>query len=225
MSWEIRLLDLKRDESLVDLACAESALPEKDDRLVLRELVVGATLAGDHSVGDLFDRLEAAGPAGCRPILDNAREAAGLPRTEDLDRAERFEALQRQVRRRAAKRPIPTCAVCGVHPTGPGGFPVEVPRVRKWHCAEHVAQAQPGDMDPPPLPLDLNFRELDPDEIAREQRKDERRRQDWERRQRERQAEREAISRARERYEEHVAEDDYARPPIAGIRGARMDAG
>jgi hypothetical protein len=73
MSWAIRIPVRNRDESLVDLACSESALPDKDDRLVLRELVLGATLAGDHTAGDLIDRLEEAGPAGCRPILDAAR--------------------------------------------------------------------------------------------------------------------------------------------------------
>jgi hypothetical protein len=210
--WEIRLPDLNRDESLVDLACAESALPDKDDRLVLRELVLAATLAGDHTAGDLFDRLEAAGPAGRRPILDNAREAAGLPRTEDLDRAEHFEALQRQARQRAGDRPIPKCAVCGARPIGPGGFPEEVPHVRKWHCPEHVSQAQPGDMDPPPLPVGLDMRLLDPDEIAREDREDERRRVEHERRLQERAAEAEVTRGARERWERQNADDPYINP-------------
>jgi hypothetical protein len=74
------------------------------------------------------------------------------------------------------------------------------------------------------MPLDLHMRLLDPDEIAREQRKDEERVEAERQRHRDREAERETIRKAREGYEERVAEDDYVRPLIAGIAGARMDA-
>lgn len=210
--WQIRIPDLNRDESLVDLVCAQSALPDKEDRRVLRELVLQATLAGYGTAGELYDRLEDAGPAGRRPIFDDAREAAGLKRSADIDRAEHVQELQRQARQRAANRPIPTCAVCGVHPTGPAGFPEEVPPARRWHCREHVAQAKPGDMDPPLPPVDFNLRLIDPDEDAAAEREDERRREHHEQRKRERAAEAEVIRAARERWERQNANDPFVNP-------------
>jgi hypothetical protein len=198
--WEIRLPIRSRDEPLADVAHSARGIEDAQDRAVARTIAIDAAVHGGmRTAGELIDHLEAAGPAGRRPILDDAREAAGLERSEDIDSRERFEAIQRQVRRRAANRPIPTCAVCGVHPTGAGGMPGEAPTVRKWHCPHHEHLAEPGDMDPPPLPIDLNLRVVDPDEIAAAEREDERLREQFEHRRRERAAEAEVLRVARER--------------------------
>jgi hypothetical protein len=61
-----------------------------------------------------------------------------------------------------------------------------------------------------------------PDEIAREQREDERRREEEEKRRRDRRAEAEATRRARERWERETADNDYYNTPIAGLPNARM---
>jgi hypothetical protein len=78
-------------------------------------------------------------------------------------------------------------------------------------------------MDPPPLPIDFaTMTEMNPDEIEREQRADERRQQEAERRRRDREAEAEATRRARERWERETADNDYYNTPIAGHPNTRM---
>jgi hypothetical protein len=110
---------------------------------------------------------------------------------------------------------------CNAMPLGPGGAPITV-QDRRWWCDRHRDQA--GEHDH--LPLDdvarigPNFELIPaPSEQRAMAAKDEQRRREHERRLQERAAEAEA----RQRYEEAVAEDDYARPLIANIRGARMD--
>jgi hypothetical protein len=168
MSWEINLPVRDRADRLAEVAIDSHQLADPEERVTVRELVLQATLAGDRTAGDLLDRLEAAGPAGRRPILDDAREAAGLERTEDIDARERHEEA-----RHLAIRPPAECVVCGAPSTDANGMPAPPPSpARKWHCPEHVAQAQPGDMDPPPVPIGLDMQLHDPDEIARELRRD-----------------------------------------------------
>lgn len=124
MTWMLRIPFRDRRDSLIDVACAARELPDREDRATTRALVIGAQLEdGLETAGQLLDRLEAAGPDERRQLLDAAREAAGLKSASDIDDAERFEMLQKEAHHRAAKRPVPSCAVCGVHPTNANGMP------------------------------------------------------------------------------------------------------
>lgn len=225
MSWSIDVPHRGRDQTVIDALFDVRYVEDPESRAVTRALLEEAAESGTRSIGEFLDRIDRLDDAGRRRLLDEGRAACGLESTADVAARGEFERAQDAARRRAAQRPIPACAICGARPTGPGGMPQEVPPARRWHCPDHVAQAQSGDMEAPPLPIDFSTMTLiDPDEIAREQQADERRRQENERRRRDREAEAAAIRAARERYEESVAEDDYVRPKIAGIPGVRMDA-
>jgi hypothetical protein len=226
VNWQIHIPHHgDRDAPLTDVGFDARHLEDPEDRAVTREFVLDSMLdSGLETVGDLIDMLSNAGPAQRRELLNKCRLAAGLETVEDVEGHARFVQANEALLYRP-HRPVPSCAVCGAHPTTPQGMPdPNIPAVRRWHCREHVHLAQPGDMQAPPSPIDMSMRYVDPDEIAREQRQDERRAEEAERRRRDREAEAEATRAARRRYEESVAEDDYVRPLIAGIRGVRMDA-
>ena len=213
MSWEITLLVRDRDEPLVDVAYSARGIEDPEAAAVARTVAIQAETEGAlRTAGELIDHLEGMTPPQRRTVLDRARVENGLDTVADAMARRRFKQANEAARRRAADRPVPTCAVCGTRPTGTGGMPAQIPTVRKWHCPDHVAQAQPGDMDPPPLPVDLNLRLLDPDEAAAAEAEDERFREEHERRRRERKAEAEAIRVARERWERQNADDPYVNP-------------
>jgi hypothetical protein len=133
------------------------------------------------------DHLEQMTQPQRRELHNRARTENGLETIEDVEAHARFVAVNEMARRRAAARPTPACAVCGRPPTGPGGMPGEVPPARKWHCPEHEHLAEAGDMEAPLFPIDFaTMTPIDPDEIAREQREDERRREEDRRRAEER---------------------------------------
>jgi hypothetical protein len=225
-AWEIRLAIPSRDADLVAVGLASRRIEDPEARAVATTIADDAALYGGmRTAGELLDHLAQMTQPQRRKLHNRARVQNGLETVEDVEAHARFEAANETARRRAAARPIPSCVIWGRHPTGPGGMPEEVPPARRWHCAAHEHLAQPDEMEPPPLPISFaTMTEHNPDEIEREQREDERRQQEAERRRRDRHAEAEAIRRARERYEEQVAEDDYVRPLIAGIPGVRMDA-
>ena len=126
--------------------------------------------------------------------------------------ADVFEQAMAAARRR--RRPRPTCAVCGREPTDPGGFPAEAPVAKRWHCQECQHLAEPGDMDPPPVPLDWRTMSPipSPEEAERAQREDERIQAEHERKMRVRREEAEAVAAARERYIHEHRNDPFVNP-------------
>jgi len=220
VSWELRIPYRSREDSLADVALDTAELDAEDAR-VTRQLVMDA-IGTDATAGELIDRIERMSQAERRDLLDRTRVRVGMDTIADTEAHERFLAANRAIR----PRPLQRCAVCDTVPTTRQGFPdLNVPPAKRWHCPAHEHLASAGDLDPPPSGVGLDMSPIPSDaELAREQRRDEQRRREHERRQQERRAEAEAIRKARERYEERVAEDDYVRPEIAGIRGARMDA-
>ncbi len=173
--WGITIPHRSRDAFVTEVAIAADEVLSGEDRIVTRQLAHDAIERGVLRVGALLDELEAAGQAGRRQILDRARERAGLEGATAREDRIKFEAAQEVARRRHRPRPIPECPVCGRRPTGAGGMPVAVSPVRRWHCPDHVDQAEPGDMEAPSVPIGPNFGYFDPDEVAADQRDDERR--------------------------------------------------
>jgi hypothetical protein len=187
-AWKIRLAIPSRDANLVAVARAARDIEDPEDRAVATTIADDAALYGGmRTAGELLDHLAQMTRPERRELHNRARVENGLPTVEDAIAHQGFEQANEIARRRAAAGPIPTCAVCGRHPTGPGGMPEKVPPARRWHCPEHEHLAAPGDLQAPPLPVDMLFRHIDPDEAEREQREDERRREEDRRRAEERQ--------------------------------------
>jgi hypothetical protein len=103
VSWTIDVPYRTRDDGLVDVAFAGRALPDPESRAVLRELVLEATVAGDRTAGDLFDRLAKITPAERRHLLDRMRERAGLESTADVEATRKFEAANAALIKRRVK--------------------------------------------------------------------------------------------------------------------------
>jgi hypothetical protein len=144
------------------------ALPDPEDRQVVQQLVVDA-IGTFATAGELIDHLDALSRPERRALLDRARVASGLDPVADVEGHRAFLRANEEIARRP-RPPLPACAVCGINPTGAGGMPAEVPRVRRWHCPEHEHLAQAGDMDPPTLPISPHFQFADPAEVERERR-------------------------------------------------------
>jgi hypothetical protein len=220
-TWSIKVPFHDRSDTLADVAFAANDLPD-DDRLVTQHLVLEAHAAGDDRVGHLLDRLGSMSPRERRQVLDDAREASGLERSEDIDSREAFEHRNRTLPR--GRDPLGRCYQvchaegCTVHPVGPSGE--WVPHLAaKWYCEVHRDQAGPGDLDPPD---DLMPR-IDPAtmhvlpsraEQARLEREAEQLREEDRRRNAAREAEAKTIAAARERYE-----TANPPPPLAGLPG------
>jgi hypothetical protein len=220
MSWEIRVPVRDPSAPLTEAGFDSRHLEDAEDAAVTRELVFEAMVNTDaQTVGDLVDLVEQAGPAERRELLNRCRVAAGLQTVEDVEAHEKFLAANRALR----PRPPLRCAVCGVHPTGPGGMPdPNIAAVQRWHCPAHISQAEPGDMDPPPSRIGLDMRYIDPAEAEAERRRDEQRAEQDRQRGEDRAAEAEAIRVARERYERETEDNDYLNTPIAGMTNVRM---
>lgn len=77
---------------------------DPDERATIREIGMRAHLSGMHTAAELLGHLEAVGKSGRRQILNDAREAAGLERSEDLDRHEQFRLTQPIAARRSSRR-------------------------------------------------------------------------------------------------------------------------
>jgi hypothetical protein len=83
--WSINLPVRDRHAPITDIGGDARALDDPAERAMVRQLVLGAMLEGDTTSGDLLDRLEAADPTARRKLFDDAREAAGRERSEDID--------------------------------------------------------------------------------------------------------------------------------------------
>ncbi len=114
MSWELRVPFRSRDDRL-DLGevhdLVHEVISDPEEQRVTWELLFDlATTPGARTYGDVLDRLEQAGPAGRRQLLDKARGAVGLGTVAaaEADRnSERENRLQYPVwsRRRGASFP------------------------------------------------------------------------------------------------------------------------
>jgi hypothetical protein len=230
--WQISIPYRDRSDSLAELGFDAGLLGE-EDRAVTRHLVLRALLEGDKTTGDLLDRLEAADPTERRELLDDAREAAGLERSEDIDAREAFEARP-VVGGSSLDGPydqggrLQGCAACGAIPMhATTGLPIVVAD-RKYWCPEHKHLAEPDDHLPPDdvAAVGPHFEWIPAPSVQRRlQAEDDRRREENERRRRDREAEAEAIRAARRRFEEQRAGDPYLDPPLAGIAGAHLGPG
>jgi hypothetical protein len=224
--WSIRVPYTSRDDSLIDVAAAATNLPD-DDRVVVQHILLEARLAGDSTAGDLLDRLGRLSAGERRRVLDNAREAGGLPRSEDLDRREAFVRMQQALPpgRDREGRGFATCCHrgCSRAPVDHNGLRVPV-TAKRWACPEHAAE---GDFDPPDdlePRVDPRTMTLQPNraEQARLEAEQQRLREEDRRRHEARRREAEAIRRAEERYREEHRDDPYAFPDIAGIPQERV---
>jgi hypothetical protein len=219
--WSIQIPYRHRDDDIDEVAFAARALPDADDRAVLTELVVSARLDGCRSAGDLLDRIAGATAVQRRRMLDDAREAIGLERSEDIDRRERFEMTQQMAARRSNGRDASGaadagCAAegCNAMPLGSTGLPERVTD-RLWWCPAHRHLAGPDDHLPPHdvTRIGPHFEEIPAPSIQRRmEAEDEQRRQEEEKRRRDRHAEAEATRRARERWIEEHRDDPYVNP-------------
>lgn len=124
------------------------------------------------TAGELLDHLDALDPAARRAMLDRARADCGMDSTGAVEARER--AAQPTLTRTSGDMGLQAChaAGCATYPTTDAGSwrPVNV---RRWFCPQHVDQAQPGDLDPPPPPYRLSpsgaLVPNDPVEEAREE--------------------------------------------------------
>ena len=186
--WQIRIPYRSRADSLVDVIGATRHL-EGDKAAVAREIAQRAQLGGLRTAGELIDRLEATSKAERRQLLDSARQAVGLERSEKIDDREAFEGAQRVARLRAsgrdaAGRLFTGCAAegCRALPSDPAtGLPVPVAD-RRWWCPEHRHLAEPEDHLPPEdvTTIGPHFEEISAPSIQRAEaaRDEERRRAD-----------------------------------------------
>jgi hypothetical protein len=121
VSWSIHIPHRSPEDPLVDVAEAAHVLPT-DEARVVRQLVLGELVDGSaKSAGELLDKLEAASPEERRKMLDAAREAAGLERTEDIDFREQHAVVQRNACARAFGGPPPRLGTAG--PAGSSTWP------------------------------------------------------------------------------------------------------
>jgi hypothetical protein len=74
---------------------AARSLPTDDARVVTRQIVLALATDGVATVGQALERLEAASPAERRALLDDARQAAGLPTASAVASKASYEAQSR----------------------------------------------------------------------------------------------------------------------------------
>ena len=108
-------------------------------------------------------------------MRERAYRAVGVETPDDRRDRATFEANQAAAQlRRPPYYPVCAAVSCERHPTDTAGMPMEVSRVRRWFCPDHERLAQAGDLEPLELPVDAHMRYVDPDEVERERRRDER---------------------------------------------------
>jgi hypothetical protein len=153
VSWTISIPHASRDEPLSLTASRARHLATDDDRAVARQIVFAGMLRGLRSAGDLLDELGAATPAERRGLLDAARAECGLEPIAAVEAGERVRQASSWARSAVTSGPQACHATgCPAIPTTPEGAWRTV-NAKRWFCPDHVDQAQPGDMDPPPCPF------------------------------------------------------------------------
>jgi hypothetical protein len=226
MSWSIDLPIHSRDEDICDLISATRLLEDPEQRATMRRLTIAAQIDGVRTSGELCDLLEAAGKGGRREIFDDAREAAGLERSQDIDDDEAWKRRQARLAVDAAGGPdaegkrLQGCAAegCSVVPSHPTTGQVMAVRDRRWWCEAHRHLAGPDDHRPSDDVARVDARTMQlvppPSVVAKMQAKDERLAEARRRRLADREAEPAVIREARERYEREHADDAYVNPLV-----------
>jgi hypothetical protein len=219
--WVIRVPYRTPDDSSFEVVEAIDEILEGEERRVMREIAISAVGRGITSAGELRDELDRVGAVGCRALLDDAREAIGLERSEAIDDREHLEALQRTARLRSTGRGPdggiqtcghPDCTAVSADPAT--GLPKPV-RTRRWWCPAHRSHAEVGDDQPPTdvRRIGLHFEEIPaPGEIEAMKAADRRRELKAEQRRQDRAAEAEAIRIAREQYVQDYRDDPWVNP-------------
>ena len=176
MTWSISIPHRSRRDSLVDVAALVRHVAGQDeDRNVLRQLVIQAQVDGvASSAGELIDHLASLEPSERRLLLDQAREACGLPTTREVAEQRQFEIANAAAQAVASQEsPYQTCHAphCAVAPVTPEGALAPV-YVAKWFCQAHRDQASEADMQPRPSRWRLKpggaIVEVDPVEAVRQ---------------------------------------------------------
>jgi hypothetical protein len=153
-SWEIELPHRGDPAApLLTVVDAARVALTGDARVIARQIALNLMTDGVGTVGAALERLEAASPAERRALLGDARRAAGLPSTAQVDRARRaahrVEPIDDEIERDELGAGYQTCAAdrCRAFPIDAAtGAPVRH-RARRWHCAAHAHLAAPGDLD------------------------------------------------------------------------------
>jgi hypothetical protein len=156
--WSLQIPFRNRDESLVDVASHCRTL-EADDIAVSRTIVLDAAVRGMRTAGELIDHLDGLEPHERRAMLNQARGECNLPPTADVEASERAAFASKAGSVIAARYGGLTICHgktsaglrCNAVPLTSHGVPRQI-MVAAWHCAEHIGQARPGDMDPLPSP-------------------------------------------------------------------------
>jgi hypothetical protein len=155
MTWRINFAFRDRDQHLAEVLADQHALP-RDERPVARAVLLElATEPGIDTAGDALDRLEAASPDERRRMLDQARAAAGLRPTGEIDRDRRWEAMQASLPlsgrppRDEAGYTHQSCAEpgCRAFPVDPTTGAMAKTNAKRWRCEEHRAGHE-QDMEP-----------------------------------------------------------------------------
>jgi hypothetical protein len=173
VTWHIHVPHYHRGTSLVDVAALASEL-DGEDRTTSRALALYAvTDLGMKNVGELLDFLAAAGPAGCRRLLNHVRKAAGLVDIKTVEARREYErANAAGVARASVDSGWQLCHAdgCNEAPMNEVGCPIAT-EVRRWFCPNHRDQAVPGDLEPRGSGIKISecgtLIPADPDEEAR----------------------------------------------------------
>jgi hypothetical protein len=228
LSWEINIAFREAGDTIAQVveAIAESGL-EPRERAIARQVALDALAERCVlTAGELVAELEHLGADGRRQVLDNAREALGLERSQAIDDREHLEGIRRTARLRSSGRDsqgmaLQTCAVedCSAMPLDEAtGLPKAVCD-RHWWCPEHRDLAGPDDHLPPDDVARVGpwFEEIPAPSVQLAlEAHDERRRQEEEQRGQERAAERQAIRVARQRCVEEHYDDVFSGAGWAG---------
>jgi hypothetical protein len=143
-----------------------------DARAVARQVALSLMADGVGTVGEALDHIEAASPTERRRMLDDARAAAGLPSTAQVDRqraaAHRVEPIEDEPERDELGACYPVCHEpgCSTIPIDPATGAPQRSRARRWRCSEHAAGHE-DDMRPWTSPITIGpsgLRDLDAEE-------------------------------------------------------------
>jgi hypothetical protein len=147
--WRLHVPHRSRDDHLISVA-SQARVLDSDDGAVAREVAIRAQIdLGLTSADQLLDYLDRADAGERRRLLDQAREAAGLPLIDEVEAKERFEGAQQAARLRGGQTSPYLCHAegCGNYPVD--GFGAHAPvSIRRWYCEKHRDQARPEDLKP-----------------------------------------------------------------------------
>jgi hypothetical protein len=158
---EIRIPYVDRNDHLSTVADAARTLSTDEDRAIARQLVLDGSASGLTTVGELLDVLEHASPSQRRRMLNDARTAAELPSTVQVDRqraaAHRVEPIEDEPERDELGACYPVCAEpgCRAFPVDPSTGPPQRSRAKRWRCSVH-AVGHEDDLRPWTSPIVLS---------------------------------------------------------------------